>query len=120
MGIKSQNIRNKTKFFFSITLRVNSLRGILLDLSYWVKNTFNQDLSVKWFFQARWSLAALVVIALSPRTNGDIICDPGYTLVDDNCTICVASKHKQESGNMPCRSCPVNSDSPVGSTAQGE
>ena len=76
-------------------------------------------MSVKSFFQARWFLAALVVLALSPRTNGDIICNPGYTLVDDNCTMCVAGKHKQESGHMPCRSCPANSDSPAGSTAQG-
>ena len=76
-------------------------------------------MSGKSFFQARWFLAALVVLALSPFTNGDIICDPGYTLVDDNCTMCVAGKHKQESGNMPCRSCPANSDSPAGSTAQG-
>ncbi len=77
-------------------------------------------MSGKSFFQGRWFLAAVVVLALSPRTNDDIICDPGYTLVDDNCTMCVAGKQKQESGNMPCRSCPSNSDSPAGSTDQGD
>ena len=71
----------------------------------------------KWF-QARWFLAALVILDLSRRTNGYIICDPGYILV--MIPMCVAGKYKQDSGNIPCRSCPMNSDSPAGTTAQGE
>ena len=34
------------------------------------------------FFQGRWFLAALVVLALSPRTNGDIIYCPSGTFAN--------------------------------------
>ncbi len=97
---------------------VSKIISLFLQVILQVRLKHLENKKVGKWFQARWFLAALVILDLSCRTNGYIICDPGYILVDDNCTMCGAGKYKQDSGNIPCRSCSVNSDSPAGTTAQ--